>query len=154
MTEEEARQFAIGLIGTSPAAYLATIDPEGFPQIRAMLNLMNHRQYPKLVDLFAPERDELAVYFTTNTSSMKMRQMEANPKIAAYFCHPEKFHGLMLLGGVEIVADHRLKHEIWHDGWEQHYPEGPDDPDYTILRLPPELAKGWHGEGRFEFRIG
>ncbi|MHC4274922.1 MAG: pyridoxamine 5'-phosphate oxidase family protein [Planctomycetota bacterium] len=154
MTEEEARQFALGLMETSPAAYLASIDSEGFPQIRAMLNLMNHRQYPKLAELFTSDRDGLVVYFTTNTSSEKMRQMEANPKVAVYFCHPEKYHGLMLRGSVEIVSDQRLKHDIWHDGWEQYYPEGPDDPDYTILRLAPTLAKGWHGEGRFEFRVG
>ena len=141
MNDQEAREFAIGLMQTAPAVYLATIDAERFPQIRALLKL------------FAPERGDLVVYFTTNTSSEKVRQVEADPKAAAYFCHPEKFHGLMLRGVLDIISDQRLKHEIWRDGWEEFYPQGPDDPDYTMLRLAPTLAKGWHGEGCFQFRV-
>ena len=153
MNDQEAREFAIGLMQTAPAVYLATIDAERFPQIRALLNLMNRQQYPGLAELFAPERGDLVVYFTTNTSSEKVRQVEADPKAAAYFCHPEKFHGLMLRGVLDIISDQRLKHEIWRDGWEEFYPQGPDDPDYTMLRLAPTLAKGWHGEGCFQFRV-
>ena len=153
MIDEEARRFAIDLMETAPAAYLASVDSEGFPQIRAMLNLMNHEQYPGLVELFASERDQLIVYFTTNTSSEKVRQMEANPKGAVYFCHPEKYHGLMLSGVVEFVSDRQFKHDIWRDGWEQYCPKGPDDPDYVILRLAPLRAKGWCDDDCFEFNV-
>jgi general stress protein 26 len=153
MNEREARRFALELMESSDAVYLTTVDRDGFPQTRAMLNLRNRQQYPSLVELFAPHKDDLLVLFTTNTSSGKTQQIRANPAVSAYFCVPAKFHGLMLGGVAEIVNDSHLKAAIWQDGWECYYPKGADDPDNTVLRLMPSVAKGWHGEGPFEFKL-
>ena len=153
MNEREARRFALGLMEASEAVYLTTVDRDGFPKTRAMLNLRNRQQYSSLIELFAPHKDDLLVLFTTNTSSGKVQQIRANPAVSAYFCVPAKFHGLMLGGVAEIVDDSQLKAAIWQDGWERHYPKGADDPDHAVLRLMPRVAKGWHGEGRFEFKI-
>ena len=153
MNKEQAMRFARGLMETSEAAYLTTIGGDGFPQTRAMLNLRNRQQFPTLVELFAAHQDDLLVHFTTNTSSAKMEQIRANPRVSVYFCNPASFHGLMLAGVIQVVADSRLKRDLWQEGWERYYPSGPEDPDHTVLRLAPAVAKGWHGEGRFEFRI-
>ena len=153
MDEQEARRFALGLMETSEAAFLTTIDADGFPQTRAMLNLRNRQQYPALVEMFAPHQDDLLVYFTTNTSSAKVEQIRSNPAVSAYYCNPTKFHGLMLGGVIQVITDSQLKDEIWQDGWEMYCPAGPQDPDHTILSLAPMVAKGWHGEGRFEFKV-
>jgi general stress protein 26 len=47
-----------------------------------------------------------------------------------------------------------LKNRIWQDEWKIYYPQGPSDPDYTILRLLPIKAKGWHKDRPFAFRPG
>lgn len=153
MNTEEAKRFALGLMEASETVYLTTIDDHGFPQTRAMLNLRNALQHPTLVELFAPHKDDLLVYFTTNTSSAKMGHIGANPAVSAYYCVPAYFHGLMLGGTIEVVADARLKKAFWQPGWDMYYPGGADDPDYAILSLLPVLAKGWHGSGRFDFRL-
>jgi general stress protein 26 len=153
MTEPAKRQFVLQLITTAPATYLATIGPDGGPEIRAMLNLRNRQQYPGLVELYAAHADDLLVYLTTNTSSAKLDQIRANPAAALYFCDPASFHGVMLAGPLRIVTDAPLKRRIWQDGWQQYYPGGPDDPDYTILSLHSTVAKGWHGGGRFELSV-
>jgi general stress protein 26 len=153
MKEQEARQFALRLMETSEAAYLSTVDGDGCPHIRAMLNLRNKRQYPGLADLFAAHQADLLVYFTTNTSSAKMEQLRANPAVAVYYCDPARFHGLMLGGTVEVTTNPQLKQDIWQDGWEEYYPSGPNDPDHTVLRLSPSIAKGWRGEVKFGFSV-
>lgn len=153
MTEQQARQFALELMEAAPAAYLSTVDTDGSPHTRAMLNLRNRQQYPSLIGLFAPHKDDFLVYFTTNTSSSKTEHIRANPAICVYYCNPAQFHGLMLGGVAEIVDDSRLKAAIWQEGWESFYPSGPDDPDHTVLRLAPRIAKGWHGEDRFGFSV-
>ena len=79
-----------------------------------------------------------------------MRQILSNAKVSVYFCDPGKFHGLMLVGKIDIVTDQGLKKQIWQDGWERYYPDGADDPDYTILRLLPAYAKGWDKSAPFE----
>jgi pyridoxamine 5'-phosphate oxidase len=151
MDENQARRYALELMAFSEAAYLATVDGDGRPHIRAMLNLRTRAQYPKLAALFSEHANDLLVYFTTNTSSPKVAQIRANPAVAAYYCEPAKFHGLMLAGDIEIVDDPRVREALWQDGWERFYPGGPNDPDHTVLELRPTVARGWHGEDKVEF---
>ena len=153
MDESQARPFALELMALSEAAYLATVDGDGHPHIRAMLNLRNRIQYPRLAALFSEHVDDLVVYFTTNTSSPKVAQVRTNPAVAVYYCEPAKFHGLMLGGDMEIVDEPKVREALWQDGWENYYSGGPNDPDHTVLRLRPSVAGGWHGEGKFQFDL-
>lgn len=153
MDAREARRWALALLETADATYLTTMDRDGFPQTRAMLNLRNKRQWPTLREVFQGHEEDFLLYFSTNTSSAKVAQIEANPKVSAYFCKPAAFHGLMLAGTIELVTDQTLKKRIWQDGWEVYYPRGVNDPDYTLLRLLPTVAKGWTGQGPFAFDL-
>ena len=153
MNEQEIRQFSLDLMETAEVAYVTTIGRDGFPQTRAMFNLRNKAQFPALAELFASHGQELLIYLSTNTSSTKMDEIRGNPAVSLYFCRPAENFGLMLGGTVEVVDDAALKKRIWQDGWEQYYPSGPEDPDYTVLRLSPAFAKGWNGSGRFALRL-
>ena len=53
MTEAEGKKLSIELMEIAEAAYVSTIDPNGFPQTRAMFNLRRKSQFPGLVRLFA-----------------------------------------------------------------------------------------------------
>jgi len=44
---EEVKKSALTLISESKAAYLTTIDSDGFPITRAMFNLRNKEQFPE-----------------------------------------------------------------------------------------------------------
>jgi len=152
MNEQEIRRFSLELMETAEAVYVTTIGRDGFPQTRAMFNLRNKAQFPALADLFASHGQELIMYLSTNTSSTKMDEIRGNPAVSLYFCRPAESLGLMLGGTIEIVDDAALKKRIWQDGWEK-YQAGPEDPDYTVLRLSPAFAKGWNGSGRFALRL-
>jgi len=153
MEKEEAKILSLELMETAEAVYLNTIDKDGFPNTRALFNLRNKEQYPGLVELFQKHRDDLLIYFSTNTSSRKVQQIRANPAVSVFYCNPKKFHGLMLAGKIEIVADPEIKKALWQEGWEKYYPNGVDDPDFTILRLSPIFARGWYQFGPFEFTL-
>ncbi len=144
MNEKEARQLSLELLEVAEAAYLTTVDSHGFPQTRAMFNLRRKEQYPGLSELFRKHRDDFLVYFTTNTASPKIAQIRKNPKVSVYYCKPGEWRGLMLSGEIEIVTDREIKKAIWQEGWEMYYPEGVDDPDYTVLCLFPISAKYYH----------
>ncbi len=153
MNIDELKKINIELMENSKAVYLTTIDDKGFPCTRAMLNLRNKEQYPSLVEMFTKHNDDFLNYFTTNTSSGKISQIKANPKVSTYYCIPDNFHGMMLLGEIEIITDPEIRKMLWQDGWEKYYPEGPDDADNTVLRLRPNFARGWYNSAPFEFKL-
>ena len=154
MTEAEIKTACLELIETAEIAYVTSIGNHGYPYTRAMFNLRNKEQFPKQAILFSDQGFDFMTLFTTNTSSLKMSQIVNNPKVSVYYCHPKKFQGLMLSGDIQIVDDSDLRHAVWNEGWERYYPNGPDDPDHTILRLNPKFATGWYTSSRFFFKLG
>ena len=154
LDEHEIRELCHNLLDTGWPAYVTTVDERGFPQTRAMFNLRNRQRYPKLVSLFSKHRDDFMMLFSTNTSSTKVGEISARPAASVYYCKPEVTQGVMFGGEFEVVEDIGLKKEIWHDGWERYYPTGYDDPDHTVLRLIPTIAKGWTGSTTFRLELG
>lgn len=146
MDEIEAKRLSLELMEVARAACLTTIDANGLPHTRGMTNLRNKNMCPYLIRLFRDHREDFLIIFSTNTSSDKVRHIKENPKVAVYYTHPEKTQGVMFGGEIEIVLDSELKRAIWTDDMVKYYPSGYDDPDHTILRLRPRMAKGWNGQ--------
>lgn len=144
MDVEEVKRSGLKLMEESKAAYLTTIDPDGFPITRAMFNLRNKEQFPEFSELFQNQQNKFTIFISTNTSSNKVAHLNKNPKMCVYFCDTEDFKGFMLGGSVEVVEDDKLKKKIWLDWWTRYYPEGVEDPDYTLLRLKPINARYYH----------
>jgi general stress protein 26 len=151
MDEKDALKLSIELMETAEAAYVTTIDPDGFPQTRAMFNLRRKEQFPGLAALFKAHQDDFLVYFTTNTSSPKIDHIKMNPKVSIYYCKPGEFRGLMLSGEMEFVTDRAEKEKVWQKGWEMYYPGGVHDPDHTVLRLRPMASKYYHQLNTFRW---
>jgi len=155
MTEGELRAACLELMATAPAVYLTAMGADGYPRIRAMLNLRNRSHYPDHVHLYEGHAEDFMVYLATNTGSPKRRELEADPRIGLYYCTPEEFFGLSLIGDIEIVDDAGVKQAVWANGWERYYPTTgrADDPDYTLLRLYPIRAQGWRNGRAFAFHL-
>lgn len=142
----------ISIIENSQAAYLATVDSQGKPEIRALLNLPNPKKYKKLAGkALQQEGETLTMYFTTNTSSPKVARIRNNPNVALYFCEPNLFQGICASGIMEEVTDTELKESFWQKGWTMYYPKGKTDPDYTILKFTSTKLEGWYDLGRHVF---
>ncbi len=153
MDRNDAKRLSLDLMETAEAAYVTTIDPDGFPQTRAMFNLRRKEQFPGLAALFKNHQNDFLVYFTTNTSSPKITHIHRNPKVAVYYSKPNEFRGLMLSGAMEIVTGRAEKEIVWQKGWEMYYPGGVHDPDHTVLRLRPLAAKYYHQLNSFYFDL-
>jgi len=153
MDKKDALKLSIELMEIAEAAYVTTIDPDGFPQTRAMFNLRRKEQFPSLASRFKDHQNDFLVYFTTNTSSPKISHIKNNPKVSIYYCKPSEFRGLMLSGEMETVTDSSEKEKVWQKGWEMYYPGGVHDPDHTVLRLQPMAAKYYHQLNSFHFDL-
>lgn len=119
-----------GFIHKQKVTFIASVDDEGFPTIKAML---------------APRKVEgNCFYFSTNTSSMRVSQYLKNPKASIYFYNKGRFkyEGVMLTGTMEVLQDNGIKREIWRTGDTMFYRKGVTDPDYCVLKFT--AARGRH----------
>jgi general stress protein 26 len=110
------------IIDKCSISIISSIDKEGFPNTKAML---------------PPRKREgiKHIYFTTNTSSMRVSQYRENNRAAIYFFDKRFYRGVMLRGTMEILEDRESKEMIWRDGDEMYYPLGVTDPDYCVLKF-------------------
>ena len=150
---EEVKKSALKLISESKAAYLTTIDSNGFPITRAMFNLRNSEQFPEFSEFFQNQEDIFTLYISTNTSSAKVEHLKNNPLMCVYFCDADDFQGFMLGGSVEFIEDLKMKKKIWLDWWTRYYPKGVEDPDYTLLRLNPNTARYYYKLKQVNFEL-
>jgi general stress protein 26 len=151
MELEEVKKLSLELMTASKAAYLTTIDSEGYPITRAMFNLRNKKQFPEFSEFFGGLENEFEIYITTNTSSSKTEHIKNNPKISVYYCEPDDFKGIMFGGEVEVITDMNIKKQIWLDWWTRYYFKGLEDPDYTLLRLRPKMAEFYYRLQKTQF---
>lgn len=118
----DAEKTVGNLIDKQKTAFIGSIDAEGFPTIKAMLQ---------------PRKREgiKHIYLTTNTSSMRVAQYRANNHACMYFCDRRFFKGVMLQGTMEVLTDSASKEMIWREGDTMYYKEGVTDPDYCVLKF-------------------
>lgn len=112
-----------GFIQKQKVAFIASIDEDGFPNMKAM---------------FVPRKIEgNRFYFTTNTSSLRTQQFNKNSKASIYFFNKGRFRyeGIMLVGTMEVLQDDEIKQDIWRDGDTMYYRKGVTDPDYCVLKF-------------------
>lgn len=118
----------LAIVEKSSHTIIASVDEDGFPNLKAMLQPRKH-DYLK------------TFYFTTNTSSLRVKQYKQNPKASIYFYDGRSFLGLMLKGKMEVLEDQTSKNQIWREGDEMYYPQGKTDPDYCVLKFTAMSAR-------------
>lgn len=110
------------MIDKANTSFIAYVDDEGYPITKAMLK-------PR-------ERNGIKEFwFSTNTSSRKVKFFRENPKASVYFIDKRFFRGVSLLGTVEILETSEAKEQIWRKGDTMYYKEGVTDPDYCVLKF-------------------
>lgn len=124
------------MIDHANVSLVGSVDEEGYPNAKAMLP-------PR-------KREGLKhMYFTTNTSSMRVKQYTVNPKACVYFFDHRFFQGVMLVGAMEVLQDQESKQMIWRDGDEMYYSGGVTDPDYCVLKFIAQNGR-YYGEFKSE----
>lgn len=141
MNEREVRVAASELVARSQIAMVGTLDGDGAPRVIAMI---------------AAEKEDLQrLWFSTNTSSEHVALLQRDPRASVYFAEwaSEPWRGLTLGGRMEILQDRASRERLWEDGCERFYPEGIDDPDYTVLRFTAEWGKYYQYGTKMRFDL-
>lgn len=117
-------------IGKQDVSFVCSVDDDGFPNVKAMLKPRKRNGLKEF-------------WFSTNTSSMRVRQYQDNPKASIYFYHKGliRYVGVMLKGTMEVLTDQATKDMIWRKGDSVFYKKGVTDPDYCVLKFTAESGR-------------
>lgn len=130
---------SLSLAARSFTGVLGTIDENGIPQLKAMIKTA---------------ADGLKEFwFCSNTSSRRVKQIQANPNASLYFHDEKTFEGLMLTGKAEVSYDDGKRKEFWSDGMERYYPLGYTDPDYALIKFTAYKGNYYHGLVNTDFEV-
>jgi general stress protein 26 len=129
------------LIDQAGVSIISSVDESGFPNTKAM---------------FQPRKREgiRIFYFTTNTSSMRVKQYLKNSNACIYFFDKRYYRGVMLKGTMEVLQDNKTKEMIWNEGDEMYYPKGVTDPDYCVLKFTAQNGRQYSNFKSINFEIG
>lgn len=124
----DAEKTIGNLADKAKAVLVSYMDEEGFPITKAMLK-------PR-------EREGIKTFwFSTNTSSNKVKFYKENPKASIYFVDFRFFRGVSLLGTMEVLETPEAKERIWRTGDTMYYSKGVTDPDYCVLKFTAEKGR-------------
>lgn len=117
-------------VGKQDVSFVCSVDDDGFPNVKAMLTPRKRNGLKEF-------------WFSTNTSSMRVRQYQDNPKACIYFYHKGliRYEGVMLKGTMEVLTDQATKDMIWRKGDSVFYKKGVTDPDYCVLKFTAESGR-------------
>ena len=136
MVEAEKERIVALIRALAPNGVMATCDGDR-PAVRCMTPIVE---------------DGLAVWVTTAGSSNKVGQIRKNPGICLLLPDaPSGEREVTVRGRAEIVPDLATKKRIWSlapFNLFEHFPNGPESPDFYVLRILPEEIRwreSWKG---------
>lgn len=106
---------------------IASVDTNGFPRPVPMSKIKSEGLN--------------TVWFATGTNTEKTKHFQKNNKAGICFFAGE--NSVFETGIVEILTDMDTKKALWQDWFIAHFPQGPEDPEYCILKFKGEKATLW-----------
>ena len=128
------------LIDKQKIAFIASVDGDGFPNMKAMLSPRKRNGLKE-------------IWFSTNTSSIRVAQYRENPKASVYFYDKRFFRGAQLRGTMEVLEDAAIKEELWEFGDKMYYPKGVTDPDYCVLKFTAQNGRYYSNFKSEDFEV-
>lgn len=125
------------IVNSSDAAYIGVIDEDGGPSVSTVSRIQSDGIFVS--------------YFATGTDGNKTRRLLNCPKMSV--CYRRDGDNVTLAGTAEILTDEHSRHEFWQDWFLDHFPEGPDDPGYCIIKFTAARASLWIEQEGAEFRL-
>jgi len=86
------------------------------------------------------------IWFFSGADSIHNRQIAADSRVHLIFSNPSKIEYLTVFGEATISVDPVKAKELWSKFVEAWFPEGPDDPNLTLISVRPVMSHFWDTE--------
>ena len=129
-------------ISRRKVGFVCSVDEEGYPNVKAMLKPRKRNGLKEF-------------WFSTNTSSLRVRRYRENPRASIYFYRKGliRYEGVMLRGTMEVLTDQATRNMIWRKGDSVFYKQGVTDPDYCVLKFTAESGRYYRDLKTESFRV-
>lgn len=128
---------ASDMVNAQEEATVAVIRQDGFPHAATRSNLGTN--------------GIMSRYFTSDTSGNMITAIKNNSKVSV--CYLVGSDNITLMGTCELVEDMAIKKSLWIDWFINHYPGGPEDPEYTVVKFTTEKVSMWVDREVIKFDI-
>ena len=118
---------AVSLLAQCKEVTIASVNADGYPRPVPMSKI-HTKSYNE-------------IWMATGADSVKTTDFQKNKK--AGVCYSAYGDSVALRGVVEIVTDDAIRKEMWQDWFIHHFPGGPSDPNYVLLRFVGSEATIW-----------
>jgi len=139
MNKEIAAREALAVADAASLVMLGTNGDDGFPAVKAMLKMANEGLKK--------------IWFSTNTSSRRVKAIRKNGKACVYFMDARNWKGLLLTGMAQVLDDQESKKRLWREGFEKYYPLGVSDPDYCVVLFTAVRGNYYHALENADFIV-
>lgn len=83
------------------------------------------------------------LWFLTRTSSEKVEEVQQDRHVTLTFADPGDAKYISLKGRASVSQDRTKIHELWNDMYKAWFPDGPDDPEITVLKVETTEGDYW-----------
>ena len=87
--------------------------------------------------------DDGTLWFFSSRSSNKNHEIDTDQRVQLFYANKSNAEYLSVYGTARVMKDDALAKELWSPLVKTWFPEGPEDPELTILRVKPEDAYYW-----------
>jgi general stress protein 26 len=132
MNQEDLKQKAIDIISNHKIGVLSSVE-ENKPHSRYMTFY----------------HEDLTLYSPTQLDTEKINEIEQNPAVSVLLGYEDKGIDdayLELSGTSSINQSQELKKKFWDDTFNKWF-DGPEDPNYALLQIQPEVVRILNNEG-------
>jgi general stress protein 26 len=94
--------------------------------------------------------DQLTLYTPTKRETEKVEELEKNPAVSVllgYEKHGQSDAYIEISGTAAINDSQELKGQYWDDSFQNWF-SGPEDPNYILIEIQPEVVRLLNMEGK------
>ena len=95
------------------------------------------------------------LWFFTDKTTQKVEEILQDKEVNVSYANPEKDRYVSVSGRAHIVRDRAKIKELWNPVYQAWFPEGVDDPNIVLIRIPVDQAEYWNTpDGKFVQIVG
>ncbi|MCW3474893.1 pyridoxamine 5'-phosphate oxidase family protein [Limobrevibacterium gyesilva] len=100
-----------------------------------------HVRARPMTGIVRPEQN--VIWFFTDTQTSKDEELQRDPRASLTFADLRDQNFVSVSGRITRVLDKETISDLWDEGAEAYFPNGPDDPGVVLLKFVPEFGEYW-----------
>jgi general stress protein 26 len=87
--------------------------------------------------------DEGCIWFFSDKSSNKNREIAQNSNVQLYFSNNSSYEFLTIYSDAEVILNRKKFEELWNPIVKVWFMEGKDDPNLSLIKVTPKHSYYW-----------